>query len=110
MTMVPSKTKGEPELLRNILQRWLESQHLELEWKKYEAFHLWNQIADERLKKHTKPWRLVGNSLEILVDSAPYHFELRSFRKKELLEKLKRTKAKIEISDLCFICSRFSHP
>ncbi len=96
----------EPESVCDIMARWLKKQNFGGEQKRYVAFQSWEQISDECLKKHTRPFRFTGRSLEILVDSAPFCFELKNFRKRELLEKLKTVSGDLEISEISFICQR----
>lgn len=103
------QVKIEPEPLKSILYRWLKKNHnIEKEWQKYQIFGRWNQIIDDRIRKHTKPFQFNSQILTILVDSAPYHFELNNFRRKNLLQKLQQINLEIPIRDICFICKRLS--
>lgn len=103
--MTKMRRKSQPEPIQNILRRWMQQHHnMEKEWQKYQIFRHWNQIVDERTRKHTKPWRFQGQVLEVMVDSAPYYFELSNFRKQSLLQKLQQTMLEIPIRNLCFIC------
>lgn len=101
-----NKATREPELFRDIVCRWLKVKNLEEDWKRYTAFRTWEKISDDRLRKHTIPSRMVGKSLEVLVDSPPFHFELKNYRRRELLEKLKKANDMVEISDINFTCYR----
>lgn len=62
----------------------------------------WKQVADERIRAHTRVGSMRRGTLEILVDSAPLLMELQGFRREELLAKLKQQVEHCEIKALRF--------
>ena len=95
----------EPEILGEVLKKWLKRTGLD-SWKKYKAFSVWNQAIqdDENLIKHTFPNRFSSSTLEIIVDSPVYYYELIHFHKPTLLKKVQEIgEEKIYIKNIRFI-------
>ena len=107
--MLPSKetqghsTVNDPELLRDVLQRWLHQVGLDNVWTSLKIREAWDRVVDEKLRRHVQLTGFQQNILEITVDSSVYYFELVNFRKAALLTLL-RQNIDVEIKDIHFVC------
>lgn len=94
--------------LKKALQNWMHQVGLDSSWEKFRIIAIWNQVAEDKVLKHTKPLRFHTNVLEISVDSPAIYFELVNFKKRFLVEKLRKNcldDLGIFIEDIRFICS-----
>lgn len=94
----------EPEDIGSILKRWMQKFRLDIGWKQFKVFSVWEQITNEDIHRHTKPVSFHNQILDVLVDSPVYGFELRNFRKMSLLKKLQENCTEIYVKDIRFIC------
>lgn len=99
-----NKRERTPEVIKDIVDRWLKISGIEKSKKKYVIFDIWNKIIDEETKKFTQPISFTAQVLEVSVSNPSYYFELIHFKKMTILKKLQNS-SNIFIKDIRFINS-----
>ncbi len=100
----PEGVSREPEMLKDILDRYLQKIGLHLSAHYFKITTVWNEQVEEKIKQHARPISFHNQVVEIMVDSSVYYFELMNFHKQALLKSLQYHCSEITISDIRFIC------
>lgn len=95
----------DPELLGDILKKWVIQVKLNAGWKPFKVFAAWNQIVDEKIKEHVSDVSFARQTLVVEVDSPMYYFELANFEKAILLRKLQENCPEVYVKDIRFVCA-----
>jgi predicted nucleic acid-binding Zn ribbon protein len=73
--------------LKGVLTTVLKGYHLEADLEAYRIFHLWEEIAGDRLAQHAQPVRITGSILYVEVDDPLWLTQLR-YMKADILAKI----------------------
>lgn len=84
-----------------VLDALLRSLGIEQQVEQYKIFDAWNEVVGEQVAKVSKPERIRNGTLIVSVTNAPWRAEL-TFRKKEILEKIRATLNSNSITDIIF--------
>ena len=96
-----------PERLSDVLGRLIKSSALGHDFEHMEIYSVWRRVVDGEVVRHTRVVGVKANKLIIEVDSSPWLYELSSFRKRGLLDDLKRNLKKTRILDIEFRIGSF---
>lgn len=102
-------SKGEdigrdPEMLKDILSRYLRQIGLDLSVHYFQIATVWNEHVESKIRQHARPVGFRNQVVEVVVDSSAHYFELLNFRKRDLLELLQQYCPEIGIQDIHFVC------
>jgi predicted nucleic acid-binding Zn ribbon protein len=87
--------------LGTVLDALLRSLGIDQQVEQYKIFDAWNEVVGEQVAKVAKPERIRNGTLIVSVTNAPWRAEL-TFRKKEILEKIRATLNSNSITDIIF--------
>jgi len=91
-----------PEKVSDVLTRMLKTTALGHDFEHIEIYSNWRSAVGNEIARHTRIAGLKGNKLLVEVDSSPWLYELRCFRKKQLIEQLGKSLKKTKILDIEF--------
>ena len=97
----------QPERLSDVLGRLIKSSALGHDFEHMEIYSVWRRVVDGEVVRHTRVVGVKANKLIIEVDSSPWLYELSNFRKRGLLDDLKRNLKKTRILDIEFRIGSF---
>ncbi|MFA6540036.1 MAG: DUF721 domain-containing protein [Bacteroidota bacterium] len=95
------KTKEPIQSLGDALQTLIRSLGIEKQVEQYKVFDVWNTVVGEQVAKVATPQRVHNGVLIVSVSNAPWRSEL-TFRKKEILEKIRLETNSSSIVDIKF--------
>lgn len=84
-----------------VLDTLLRSLGIERQIDQYKIFDAWNEVVGEQVAKVAKPERIRNGTLIVSVNNAPWRAEL-TFRKQEILDKIRDTMNSNSITDIIF--------
>jgi predicted nucleic acid-binding Zn ribbon protein len=75
---IPARTirKPEPEALSDVIQKWLEVNHLEQRFLQADIRSYWEELMGPLIARHTSSITLDNRILKIRVDNAPLRQQL----------------------------------
>ena len=85
----PAPKKREPEEISSILSRWMAKNRAHRRAGQKPIHLLWKEAAGPELAQGTRATRLAGGVLTVEVSSAPLLNELATYRRKEILERVR---------------------
>jgi len=93
---------GEPDVLGNLIARYLDRLGFSGRLRKQTAVMLWSEIVGPKIAEETEAVRIDGDALVVKVTRAPWRHQL-TFLKGELLAKLNSRIGNGIIKDIRFI-------
>ncbi len=94
-------TAGSPQSLGNVIDTLFHELGLEKKLKQYDIVDIWPSIVGSQIAEITSVDKIQNNVLVIKVTAAPWRAEL-TFRKKEILEKVRAAMNSDSIKDIRF--------
>lgn len=94
-------TAGSPQSLGNVIDTLFHELGLEKKLKQYDIVDIWPSIVGSQIAEITSVDKIQNNVLVIKVTAAPWRTEL-TFRKKEILEKVRAAMNSDSIKDIRF--------
>lgn len=107
--MAGKRRKGSPEAIGRLISAGLEGSALGARLKDLEVWRLWSQAVGSAIAARTRPLRLSGGQLTVLVSGAPWMQQL-NFLKEELREKLNRSLGCERVTSITFKSGRIHEP
>jgi predicted nucleic acid-binding Zn ribbon protein len=93
--------RSEPQNIGHVLDSLLTELGIQQKVLEYDAVNLWNETVGEQIAKVATADRVEKGVLIVRVSAAPWRAEL-TFRKKEILEKLRKRTNTTVIKDIKF--------
>jgi len=94
-------TTGSPQSLGNAIDTLFHELGLEKKLKQYDIVDIWPSIVGSQIAEITSVDKIQNNVLVIKVSAAPWRTEL-TFRRKEILEKVRAAMNSDSIKDIRF--------
>lgn len=93
--------KENMQTLGDALKQLVRSLGIEKQVEQYTVFDVWNEAVGQQVAKVAQPQRLHNGVLIVTVSNAPWRTEL-TFRKREILERLRERMGTDAITDITF--------
>jgi predicted nucleic acid-binding Zn ribbon protein len=93
------RTNARP--LGSVLDALISALGIGTKLDQYRVFDVWDEVVGEQVAKVARPERLHNGVLTVAVSNAPWRAEL-TFRKREILEKIRERLASDGITDIRF--------
>ena len=94
--------------LKKILDSFFKKHHLENKLKGYQIIHNWTECVGKKIATHSKPYKIQGKTLFLIVDTHVWANEL-NIRRGEIIEKINNKAKEKIIYDIKFkVQSNFS--
>lgn len=93
--------KTELKPLSDILPSILDKLKISDKLKEQKVLLIWNKIVGDKIKYHTKPFKIENNILTVLVDNSTWMQEL-TFLKTEIIKKLNEAIGADVVKDIKF--------
>lgn len=94
-------TNGSPQSLGSVIDALFHQLGLEKKLKQYDIVDVWPTIVGSQIAQVTSVDKIQNNVLVIKVTAAPWRAEL-TFRRKEILEKIREAMNSDAIKDIRF--------
>ncbi|CAH2031593.1 DUF721 domain-containing protein [Trichlorobacter ammonificans] len=107
--MAGKRRKGSPEAIGRLISVGLEGSALGTRLKELEVWRVWKQAVGAAIAARTRPLRLSGGRLTVLVSGAPWMQQL-NFLKEELRDKLNRSLGSDRVTEIIFKAGRIHEP
>ncbi len=107
--MAGKRPKGSPEKIGRLITTRFEGTALGARLKDLGIWQVWEQVVGPAIARRTRPLRLSGGQLTVLVSGAPWMQQL-NFMKEELSSKLNLCLGDERVKEIIFKAGRVNEP
>ena len=107
--MAGKRPKGSPEKIGRLITTRFDGTALGARLKDLAVWQVWEQVVGPSIARRTRPLRLSGGQLTVLVSGAPWMQQL-NFMKEELHSKLNLCLGNDRVKEIIFKAGRVDEP